>query len=116
MYWCVKAVCVGGAAVLIRGVEPTRGVDVMKQRRRTEDVRLLCAGPGRLAQALGITGSIDGFSLLREPFELAQAKPGLPLLTGPRIGISRAVELPWRFGAADSPFRSRRFPRETQIG
>jgi DNA-3-methyladenine glycosylase len=116
MHWCLNAVCLPGSAVLIRALEPTRGVDVMKQRRRTEDVRLLCAGPGRLAQALGITGSIDGFSLLREPFELAQAKPGLPLLTGPRIGISRAVELPWRFGAADSPFLSRRFPRETQIG
>ena len=116
MHWCLNAVCLPGSAVLIRALEPTRGIDAMKERRRTEDVRLLCAGPGRLAQALGITRSVDGLSLLRKPFELSRGKPNLPLLTGPRIGISRAAELPWRFGMAGSPLLPPRFPRENQNG
>ncbi len=105
---CLNAVCLPGSAVLIRALEPTAGLDIMAARRGTADVRKLCAGPGRLAEALGITRAEDGLSLLAPPFAL---RPGrsLPLVTGTRIGITRATGLPWRFGAAGSPFVSRRF-------
>ena len=105
---CLNAVCLPGSAVLIRALEPTAGLDIMAARRGTADVRKLCAGPGRLAEALGITRAEDGLSLLAPPFAL---RPGrsLPLVTGTRIGITRATGLPWRYGAAGSPFVSRRF-------
>ena len=105
---CLNAVCLPGSAVLIRALEPTAGLDIMAARRGTADVRKLCAGPGRLAEALGITRAEDGLSLLAPPFAL---RPGrsLPLVTSTRIGITRATGLPWRFGAAGSPFVSRRF-------
>ena len=109
MHWCLNAVCLPGSAVLIRALEPTHGVAEMAQRRRTGNERLLCAGPGRLAQALGITRSHDGLSLLRPPFALGSGRTGGALVTGPRIGISRAAEQPWRFGLARSAFLSRRF-------
>jgi DNA-3-methyladenine glycosylase len=107
-HFCLNTVCLPGSAVLIRALEPTAGLDIMAARRGTADVRKLCAGPGRLAEALGITRAEDGLSLLAPPFAL---RPGrsLPLVTGTRIGITRATGLPWRFGAAGSPFVSRRF-------
>lgn len=107
-HWCLNAVCLPGSAVLIRALEPTAGLDIMAARRGTADMRKLCAGPGRLAEALGITRAEDGLSLLAPPFAL---RPGrsFPVVTGTRIGITRATGLPWRFGAAGSPFVSRRF-------
>ncbi len=109
MHWCLNAVCLPGSAVLLRALEPTQGLALMRKRRGIENVRLLCAGPGRLAQALGITGAQDGLPLLAPPFHLAIAPPGASLLSGPRIGISRAADVPWRFGLANSAFLSRRF-------
>lgn len=109
MHWCLNAVCLPGSAVLVRALEPTRGLPLMRRRRGVEDLRLLCSGPGRLAQALGITGAMDGSSMLAPPFALAPAPVPPQLVTGPRIGISRAAELPWRFGLAQSAFHSRRF-------
>jgi DNA-3-methyladenine glycosylase len=98
------------AAVLIRALEPLWGIDAMRERRGREAVRELCSGPGKLTQALGIELEHDGTSLLALPFELTGREgewldPGV--VNGPRIGISRATELPWRFCAAESAFLSR---------
>ena len=101
--------CLPGSAVLIRALEPRWGLDVMRERRGVEDVRLLCSGPGRLAQALAIDGSMDGFALDQPPFELRLREAAVPVATGTRIGITRAADLAWRFGLSASPFVSRRF-------
>jgi len=98
------------AAVLIRALEPRWGIDAMRDRRGRTAVRELCSGPGKLTQALGIELEHDGTSLLALPFELTGREgewldPGV--VNGPRIGISRATELPWRFCAAESAFLSR---------
>lgn len=110
-HWCVNVVggSEPGAAVLIRALEPAAGLDRMAERRGVADPRLLCAGPGRLAQALGITGALDGAPLAEPPFALLPraAEPGLA--AGPRIGITKAADLPWRFGLAGSRFLSRPF-------
>lgn len=112
MHWCLNFVCreAGhGAGVLIRALEPIQGLDRMRQRRGLDDVRLLCAGPGRLAQALGISKAHNGLPLQQPPFQLSAPEPGLAVavLAGPRIGISKAVDQPWRFVWAGSPFFSR---------
>lgn len=110
IHWCLNLVCgeEGTAeAVLVRALEPTTGIDEQRGRRGLDDVRLLAAGPGRLCQALGITRDHDGLPLDRPPFLL---EPGLEVpevVTGPRIGITRATELPWRYGLAGSRFLSR---------
>lgn len=113
IHWCLNAVCgpIGeGAAVLIRALEPTEGVEAMIARRGLAHTRRLCAGPGRLCQALGIDRGHDGLSLSDAPFHLRPAVAEPPLRIGPRIGITRASERPWRFGLAGSPFVSRPFP------
>ena len=110
LHWCLNAVCRPGSAVLLRAIEPTAGLDVMMARRGVTVPRLLSSGPGRLAQALGIDAGYDGSSLLEPPFWLRHPRPGADIVSGPRIGISRAVEQPWRFGLSGSPFLSRRFP------
>lgn len=110
MHWCLNAVCRPGSAVLLRAIEPRAGIEAMAARRGRDELRLLCAGPGRLAQALGIDRSFDGLSLLRPPFELEPAPvPRGGVVAGPRIGISKAVAEPWRFGLAGSPFLSKAF-------
>lgn len=113
IHWCLNFVCgdASGSAVLIRALEPTRGVNVMRKRRGLDDLRLLCAGPGRLCQALAITREHDGLRLDKSPFAL-QARESEPrIATGVRIGITRAAELPWRFVEVDSPFVSRKIPK-----
>jgi DNA-3-methyladenine glycosylase len=109
LHWCLNAVAADGGAVLIRALSPRLGIERMQQRRGGE-VRL-CAGPGRLAQALGITGADDGRDLSLPPFRLWDRPAVPPILCGPRIGISRAREQPWRFGLAGSPDLSRSFGR-----
>jgi DNA-3-methyladenine glycosylase len=112
IHWCLNFVCgVEGRAeaVLVRALEPTRGLEVMRQRRGVEAERALCSGPGKLCQALGITRIQDGRPLDEPPFELYARESKPPLAVGPRIGITRAVEEPWRYGLAGSPFLSRRF-------
>lgn len=119
LHWCLNAVCGAartGCAVLIRAVEPTAGLDAMRQRRGVEDVRRLCAGPGRLCQALGVTAAHDGLPLDRPPFRLEGRSGPVAILVGPRIGISRGADTPWRFGLAGSPFLSRRFPASVRAG
>lgn len=109
MHWCLNAACIPGSAVLIRALEPTQGVARMQVRRGTNDMRKLCSGPGKLAQALGIGRAHDGLPMTEAPFALRQGRPCGPLITGPRIGISQATDLPWRFGEAGSAYLSRRF-------
>ncbi len=114
LHWCVNFVCreAGhGAGVLIRALQPTHGLDIMRARRGMDNERLLCAGPGRLAQALAITQAHYGLPLDAPPFRILAAPTDTPalVLSGPRIGISKAIELPWRFGLAGSRFVSRRF-------
>ncbi len=109
VHWCLNFVCAGAGAVLIRAVEPRFGIDAMRRRRGVENERLLCSGPGRLTQALGIDLSHDGRPLDRPPFDLRGAAPEAALAIGPRIGISRAVDLLWRFGLAGSRFLSKPF-------
>lgn len=112
IHWCLNLVCRErghGAGVLIRAMAPTHGLDAMRDRRGVTDERLLCAGPGRLAQALGITRRLDGLSLTAAPFELHAAQTQAPLVSGPRVGTSKAQEVPWRFGWAASPYLSRAF-------
>jgi DNA-3-methyladenine glycosylase len=112
IHWCLNFVCREeghGAGVLIRAIEPTHGIDAMKQRRGTEDVRLLCSGPGKIGQALGITHDMNGMRLDQRPFELFAASGKEAVVTGPRIGISKALDVDWRFGRAGSRFVSRPF-------
>jgi DNA-3-methyladenine glycosylase len=101
------------AAVLIRALAPTRGIDEMRRRRGRIEVRELCSGPGKLTEALGIGLGLNNARLDRPPFELL-ARSGEwrepAIATGTRIGITKATELPWRFGAANSPFLSRPLP------
>lgn len=117
IHWCLNFVCreVGhGAGVLIRALEPTHGIDRMRERRGLEDLRLLCAGPGRVGQALGVDRGFDGMALDAPPFALLAPpadRPPLALEVGPRIGITKAVELPWRFGEKGSRFLSKPFRR-----
>jgi DNA-3-methyladenine glycosylase len=111
MHWCLNLVCgpEPGGAVLIRALAPSWGLDVMRARRGTDDLRKLCAGPGRLCQALDVSRDHDGMSLTAPPFSLALPLTPAALDVGVRIGISKAVDQPWRFGLSGSPFVSRPF-------
>ena len=109
IHWCLNAVCLPGSAVLIRALEPTTGIPLMRARRGVDANRLLCSGPGRLCQALAIEGAHDGFALNEMPFEVRPAQNSFSLHTGKRIGISKAVEEPWRFGLDGSEFLSKKF-------
>jgi len=110
IHWCLNLVCEGedvASAVLIRALEPTHGLERMRERRGLEDPRLLCSGPGRLCQALAVTREHDGLALDRPPFELLALEEKATLVAGPRVGITRAAELPWRYAEAGSRFVSR---------
>jgi DNA-3-methyladenine glycosylase len=112
VHWCLNLVCgpVGFAsAVLLRALEPTHGLEAMRRRRGLDEARLLCAGPGRLCQALAVTAAHDGLALDAPPFELRAPVEPAAIVSGPRIGLSRGRELPWRYGLAGSRFLSRPF-------
>ena len=114
IHWCLNLVCQDEGvanAVLVRALEPTHDLETMRERRGLDDPRLLCSGPGRLCQALGVTREHDGLALDRPPFELLAAEGPVEVVSGPRIGITRAVELPWRYAEAGSRFLSRALPR-----
>jgi DNA-3-methyladenine glycosylase len=110
VHWCLNFVCEekgSASAVLIRALEPARGVDAMRERRGLDDPRLLCAGPGRLCQALGITRAYDGVALDDPPFELVARETKPEIAVGLRIGITKAADRPWRYGLAGSRYLSR---------
>jgi DNA-3-methyladenine glycosylase len=110
IHWCLNLVCEGesvASAVLLRALEPTDGLDEMRARRGLDEPRLLCAGPGRLCQALGVTREHDGLAVDRPPFELEARVEDVEVVAGPRIGIMQAADKPWRYGLAGSKFLSR---------
>jgi DNA-3-methyladenine glycosylase len=112
IHWCLNFVCREpghGAGVLIRALAPDAGIDRMAERRGTVDLRNLCSGPGKLAQALGVTRGMNGMALDAAPFALLAPQDPVDVCVGPRIGISKAVDVPWRFGLAGSPYLSRPF-------
>jgi DNA-3-methyladenine glycosylase len=114
IHWCLNFVCEpegSASAVLIRALQPTAGMVTMRRRRRVKEERLLCSGPGRLCQALGVTGDDNGRALELPQFELRARASEPEIAVGPRIGISRAIEHPWRYGLNASPFLSRPFGR-----
>ena len=112
IHWCLNLVCEEegeAAAALVRALEPTHGIETMRTRRGLDDVRLLCSGPGRLCQALGVTREHDGLPLDRPPFELRAPAEAVDVVRGLRIGITKAVAQPWRYGLAGSRYVSRPF-------
>ncbi len=110
IHWCFNFVCADAAAILIRAIEPTDGIETMAERRGLAGTRDLCSGPGKLGQALGITRAAhDGLMIDAPPFSFRPPKTPRPVVIGPRIGISKAAELPWRFGIAGSAFLSKAF-------
>jgi DNA-3-methyladenine glycosylase len=113
-HWCANVVCGDdgvGAAVLLRALEPTAGIEVMRARRRLDDVHLLASGPGRLTQSLGITENHDGLYLREPPFALEPARAAVEVVVSPRVGITRATDLLWRYSLAGSSFVSRPRPQ-----
>ncbi len=115
LHWCLNFVCEGegsASAVLIRALQPTAGLPLMRRRRGVTDEKKLCAGPGRLCEALAVTDAHNGRALDRPPFALLARPAAVAVATGPRIGISKAVEVPWRYGLAGSAYLSRPFPKE----
>ena len=112
IHWCVNFVCEkegSASAVLIRALEPTHGLAAMRRRRGLEDARALCSGPGKLTEALAITHAHNGLALDAPPIALYARKKKPEIVAGLRIGITKAVELPWRYGLKGSGFLSKRF-------
>ena len=115
IHWCVNFVCekAGSAsAVLIRALEPTHGIPLMRRRRGVDDERSLCSGPGKLTEALGITRVHNGLALDEPPIALYARTAKPDVVAGVRIGITKAVELPWRYGLRGSKFLSKPFPEK----
>jgi DNA-3-methyladenine glycosylase len=112
IHWCVNFVCekAGSAsAVLMRALEPTHGIPRMRRRRGLQDERALCSGPGKLTEALGITHAYNGLPLDAPPIALYAPRTKPDVVTGIRIGITKAVDLPWRYGLRGSKFLSKPF-------
>jgi DNA-3-methyladenine glycosylase len=114
IHWCLNFVCEGegsAAAVLLRALQPVKGLATMRRRRGLTDERLLCSGPGRLCEALAVTHAHNGRRLDRPPFALFARASAVEVATGPRIGLTKAAELPWRYGLAGSAFLSKPFKK-----
>ena len=112
LHWCLNFVCEpegSAGALLLRALQPVKGLERMRRRRRVKDDVLLCSGPGRLCEALGVTGDDNGRPLEPPAFALHPRTERPEIVAGPRIGISKAVELPWRYGIKGSPFLSKPF-------
>ena len=113
IHWCMNFVCEedgSASATLIRALEPTCGIAAMRRRRGLKDERLLCSGPGKLTEALGITDAHGGLPLDAPPFALYARSSKVEVTSGVRIGITKAAELPWRYGLKGSKFLSKPFP------
>jgi DNA-3-methyladenine glycosylase len=113
IHWCLNLVCEEegtASAVLVRALEPTHGLEIMRARRGLDDERLLCAGPGRLCQALDVSRAHDGLALDEPPFRIDARDTDVDVVAGPRIGITRAADRPWRYALAGSRYLSRRVP------
>ena len=111
IHWCINFVCRGASAVLIRALEPTDGLAKMRKRRGLDDVRALCSGPGKLCEALAVTGELDGRMLTARPFNIVLPTGPTETAVGPRIGITKAADVPWRFGVKGSRYLSKPFPK-----
>jgi DNA-3-methyladenine glycosylase len=111
IHFCLNFVCKPGSAVLIRALEPVQGIEAMLARRGAMPDKNLCSGPGKLAQALGIDLAQNGLALDTPPFAVKPAEETHDIGTGPRIGITKGVDTPWRFVKAGSPFLSKPLPR-----
>jgi DNA-3-methyladenine glycosylase len=112
IHWCVNFVCEkegSASAVLIRALQPTHGIPAMRRRRGLYDERSLCSGPGKLCEALGITDKHNGLALDAPPIALYGRTNKPEIVSGIRIGLTKAVELPWRYGLKGSKFLSKRF-------
>ncbi len=112
IHWCLNFVCEpegSASAVLIRALEPTEGLGTMRRRRGLSQERLLCSGPGRLCEALGVTDAHNGLPLDAPPFALQARERKPAVVAGVRIGITKAAELPWRYGLKGSRFLSKPF-------
>jgi DNA-3-methyladenine glycosylase len=112
IHWCLNFVCEPegiASAVLIRALAPTHGLAAMRRRRGVADERLLCSGPGRLCQALGISDKHYGLALDQPPFQILARGIAAEVAIGPRIGITKAIDHPWRYGLKDSRFVSKPF-------
>jgi DNA-3-methyladenine glycosylase len=112
IHWCVNFVCEqpgSASAVLIRALQPTHGIATMRRRRGLHDERALCSGPGKLCEALGITIKHSELPLDQPPFALHARTGKVAIVTGVRIGLTKAVDLPWRYGLKDSKFVSKPF-------
>jgi DNA-3-methyladenine glycosylase len=113
IHWCLNFVCEpegSAGAVLIRAIEPTEGLAAMRKRRGLSDERLLCSGPGRVCEALGITAAHNGLRLDAAPFALFPRIGSVEVIAGVRIGLTKAADKPWRYGLAGSRFLSKPFP------
>jgi DNA-3-methyladenine glycosylase len=112
IHWCLNFVCEAegsASAVLIRAIEPAAGLAAMQRRRGLKEPRALCSGPGKLCEALGVSIRHNGLALDKPPFDI-RARAALPeIVTGPRIGITKAVEHPWRYGLKGSKYLSKPF-------
>jgi DNA-3-methyladenine glycosylase len=119
LHWCLNFVCEpkgSASAVLIRAIEPTVGLPVMRRRRGVTAERLLCSGPGRVCEALTITNAHNGLPLDRTPFDIFAATETVEVIVGPRIGITKAADWPWRYGLKGSRFLSRPFAPPARAG
>jgi len=112
IHWCVNFVCEqegSASAVLIRALQPTDGIAAMRRRRKLQDERSLCSGPGKLTQALAITQAHNALALDAPPIALFGPLDRPAIVAGIRIGITKAIELPWRYGLRGSRFLSKPF-------
>ena len=109
VHWCLNFTCADAGAVLVRALEPSEGIEAMRERRGQAKLTALCSGPGKLCQALGITIAHSELPLDKPPIQLFARKQKPEIAIGVRIGITKAVELPWRYGLKDSQFLSKRF-------